>query len=109
VVSLYSGIYGSRDEVAYSEDIYINTNGIVRNMVLYGADKAVILIIVYSKLYKIIILYYNTIIIPSISLLPHLDSDRHELLHGGCRGNRGILSEIPRFQGESIPKGGFTA
>jgi hypothetical protein len=37
---------------------------------LYGADKAVIVYIVYSELYRIIILPNNTIIIPSISLLP---------------------------------------
>jgi hypothetical protein len=44
-----------------------------RNMVLYGADKkAVILNIVQSELYRIIILPNNTIIIPSISLLPYL-------------------------------------
>jgi hypothetical protein len=41
-------------------------------MALYGADKAVIVYILYSELYGIIILYNNTIIIPSISLLPHL-------------------------------------
>jgi hypothetical protein len=41
-------------------------------MVLYGADKAVIVYILYSELYRIIILPNNIIIIPSISLLPHL-------------------------------------
>jgi hypothetical protein len=41
-------------------------------MVLYGADKAVIVYILHSELYRIIILPNNTIIIPSISLLPHL-------------------------------------
>jgi hypothetical protein len=35
------------------------------------ADKAVIVYIVHSELYRIIILPNNTIIIPSISLLPH--------------------------------------
>jgi hypothetical protein len=34
--------------------------------------QSVIVYIVHSELYRIIILYYNTIIIPSISLLPHL-------------------------------------
>jgi hypothetical protein len=37
-----------------------------------GADKAVILNIVHSELYRIIILPINTIINSSISLLPHL-------------------------------------
>jgi hypothetical protein len=36
------------------------------------ADKAVILNIVHSELYRIIILPNNTITIPSILLLPHL-------------------------------------
>jgi hypothetical protein len=40
----------------------------------YGADKAVILNIVHSELYRIIILPIITIINSSISLLPHLQS-----------------------------------
>jgi hypothetical protein len=54
----------------------------VRNMVhvvLYSADKAVILNIVHSELYRIIILYNNTIIIPSISLLPQSIPNTEEL------------------------------
>jgi hypothetical protein len=55
------------------EDLHVSPPGItVRNMVLYGADKAVIVYIVHSELYRIVILPNNTIIIPSISLLPHL-------------------------------------